>query len=472
MRIIDVKTFGAKGDGVTDDTAAIIAAWAFCRSYYFALWFPDTEDYYLVTDTAITIPVTFPRACILGSPLGVRIHNKAGAGKPTILLSGTQYAHIEGFILTGHTGFPNVGIKFEEDGSANRCGYVTLRNIVAQTNGVGIHITGTNTIWIDNFAYWPSGGGSFGGTTDGAGSRQAAILADGASAVNSVNMRALNISSIDTIANGGAKVRWNTAVVSNDINISESELEGVTAATTRAIDFKHVYGFEIDKSFVENADQQYIDCRYGRISGHGGATASLTIGDGTAPNACNYFDVDTMNVLSITADANCTNINTINVNSANAWANSAVDSRRIGCLDGVTGMLPDIVGRWQTPTFDAAAFTTNGAGGWTVAAGDVSVNRWMAHTGALTMNVVLTATTVTAATGTELRVRVPGSNTVSKTKRVPCRINDNAGGWTTGYVEAVSGNTYVSVYRTQAGTDAWTAAADATAIEFDITFEI
>lgn len=139
----------------------------------------------------------------------------------------------------------------------------------------------------------------------------------------------------------------------------------------------------------------------------------------------------------------------------------------------LTGLPSDtgITTTWTTPTYAAGNFTTNGAGGWTVEAADIVSYKYMQIGKTMHVSVVLLATTVTAATGTQLRIAIPNSKIANGdfTNTVIGLDNSTvfAGAW------LVSGGvTYITVYKEGTFAVPWTAAANATQMRFVATFEV
>jgi len=101
-RVFDVRVFGAKGDGVTDDTAAIIAALAAAQAVNGCVEFPPGT--YLVL-TPIVVPSTAPVAIRSSASDGAVI--KAGAAMDYMLLmnhdpSYTAFGRIENLYFNGN----------------------------------------------------------------------------------------------------------------------------------------------------------------------------------------------------------------------------------------------------------------------------------------------------------------------------------------------------------------------------------
>lgn len=117
---------------------------------------------------------------------------------------------------------------------------------------------------------------------------------------------------------------------------------------------------------------------------------------------------------------------------------------------------------WATPTYAAGDYTTNGAGGWTVDAGDVGVFSYSEIGKTMFITVQLTATDPVAATGSELRVKVPNSRTIGANGR-GIFTHGQTGTYATGLWVATIGNQYISFLVSPAGA-AWTDTTSATEI--------
>lgn len=152
----------------------------------------------------------------------------------------------------------------------------------------------------------------------------------------------------------------------------------------------------------------------------------------------------------------------------------ALTSTYVNSLDGsvLTNITStNVTTTWATPSYSAGDYTTNGAGGWTVDAGDIFANRYSKIGKVLHWSFVLTTTTVTAATGTQLRVRLPGSSTAN------CYCSGsftalNNGVAIVGTYQSSPSDTLLYLYTDAALGTAWAAAANNTQIRFNGTIEI
>jgi hypothetical protein len=151
----------------------------------------------------------------------------------------------------------------------------------------------------------------------------------------------------------------------------------------------------------------------------------------------------------------------------------AISGTYFSSLSGanLTGLLASaITTTWATPSYSAGDYTTNGAGGWTVDSGDVVAYRYMEIGKLMTWNIVLTTTTVTAATGTQLKIKIPNSKAAAGLFSGAFNGLNNGvtfnGVWQTG---AADTNIYLYVDTSLA--TAWTAAANNTQIRLSTQFE-
>lgn len=142
----------------------------------------------------------------------------------------------------------------------------------------------------------------------------------------------------------------------------------------------------------------------------------------------------------------------------------AISSTYFSSLSGanLTGIpFSAMTGTWATPSYSAGDYTTNGAGGWTVDAGDVTAFRYIELGKMMHFNIILSTTTVTAATGTQLRIKIPNSK-IAGTSMDGWAVGLNNSANFTGFWQATSGNTYIEVYVDPSASTAWTAAANTT----------
>lgn len=140
----------------------------------------------------------------------------------------------------------------------------------------------------------------------------------------------------------------------------------------------------------------------------------------------------------------------------------------------LTGLPSDtgLTTTWTTPTYAAGNFTTNGAGGWTVDSGDVTSYKYAQIGKTMYVSITLLATTVTAATGTQLRIAIPNSKTAAAAFANPVMALNNGVATTSAFWLVNGGDTYITVYNEGTASTAWTASTNATQLRFTAVFEV
>jgi len=153
---ISVKDFGAVGDGVADDTAAINAALTALKPGQ-ALYFPTTTSYYLVTST-ITISSAY--VTLLGDSKNSGI-KYTGTG-PALIVANSFFA-MRNILLVGNGGAYGAGATstygVDLHGSSN-IGNMLFENVTIQSFGSdGISMqNGIYTICVDKCTIQGNGG--------------------------------------------------------------------------------------------------------------------------------------------------------------------------------------------------------------------------------------------------------------------------------------------------------------------------
>ena len=139
---INVKQFGAKGDGVTDDTVAIQNAFSYLRTYpraaedYAELYFPDGE--YIISDTILIDGGRWSK--VYG-----RASIKANMNKPMIKLNSTMwYVFSDLLFWNSNTSSNSCAIEIENS-YTNK-----FQDIYIQGGYKGINIVYGNQLMFDN----------------------------------------------------------------------------------------------------------------------------------------------------------------------------------------------------------------------------------------------------------------------------------------------------------------------------------
>jgi hypothetical protein len=139
----------------------------------------------------------------------------------------------------------------------------------------------------------------------------------------------------------------------------------------------------------------------------------------------------------------------------------------------VTGNLTyqgSVLGAWTTPAFDAANFTGNASMTWTVASGDVTTYAYTITGKTMTVAFSIATTTVGGTPDNTLQIKIPAGKTATKGMQNAAALIIDSGTRTTGRVFVAAAATVIGISRTDDA--AYTAAADTTTVQGEITFEI
>lgn len=151
----------------------------------------------------------------------------------------------------------------------------------------------------------------------------------------------------------------------------------------------------------------------------------------------------------------------------------AISSLYFSSLSGanLTGIpLSGLTATWSQPSYTAGDYTTNGAGGWTVDSGDVAAFRYIETGKMMHFSIILLTTTVTAATGTQLRIKIPNSKISGSTFTGAAFGLNNSANFS-GFWQAQNGNNYIEIYNDMTAGVAWAASSNATQIRLQGVIE-
>lgn len=432
----DVKLFGAKGDGVTDDTVAIQAAITAlspagsATAAGWALYFSPGR--YRITATLLVTGNGYVR--LFGDGVMSAILNQAPANNPTFSFSGKNNYLIEKLAILGNVNFPNDGIV----GASTGFGH--FNELLLCPNGNGIHLSDSNTIAIDNCQYWPSGYNA--GATKTAALAKNAILGDGVTC-NDIHIRWLNSVGHTTIANGGSAIKFAPSANANNISVYDCELEGTPPASAHAaFTFTKVIGFSLRDNFIENSTNTFIGCYQGTLTQLWmGSTSSLVFGDGTLPGRCGQIAMENLSPNVVTINAQCYAVGcrncvlqTFTVDPAavqtyffdgSIAAEPAPNVDR-GFQFGIRERSRTVaLGTIITPVFSAGIFSAD-TGAWTVIAGNVLVWSYTLIGKTMTLWFGFDSTTTTGGPTVRLIVTIPGGFVSNMRTEAACRVFNNS----------------------------------------------
>lgn len=400
------KDFGAVGDGVTDDTAAVQAAIDASLAAKGVCYLPPGT--YRITSSLAVTGASFLNPsidlCIVGAGYGKSlILNQAGASNPAIDLQYVQYFYLADFGIGGDAAHPNDAIAFDQGA------FGSFERIGMWPNGKGMVFTVANTIAIVDCLYWPSGYNPGGFGSSGT-NRKNGIYYSGTNG-NDFHIVRFNAVGVETSANGGAGIRWNMSIPCGGVTLVDCELEGTGV---RAVDFKGVYGGLIIGCFVENADLRFLDCRFISIDAcAGGATATITVGDGTLGNSCLGIVAKHLNFDEFTADSFSARCGAEHCTFAVGGYNNDSSDPVTNDVAGVGSVLIPNPGYWTDVAYDAANFTAD-VGTWGVEAGDQVTYSYMMIGKTMFLAVRLLTTSPAGGPNNILSVAIPGGYVAAK----------------------------------------------------------
>lgn len=125
---------------------------------------------------------------------------------------------------------------------------------------------------------------------------------------------------------------------------------------------------------------------------------------------------------------------------------------------------------WTTPSFNAAHYTADGGGSWTVASGDVTTFAYSLVGKIMVISFWWSTTSVVGGVGVNvLSVVLPGSVTAAKTMGAPVTISDAGAAMETGRCYVLASGTALNF--TRAAATAWSNATNNTEIYGQIVIE-
>lgn len=135
--------------------------------------------------------------------------------------------------------------------------------------------------------------------------------------------------------------------------------------------------------------------------------------------------------------------------------------------DNLSTILPSGTA-WTTPAFASGDYTASGTMTWTLASGDVTLNKYIVIGKTVHWHLVLTTTSVGGTPSTGLRVALPAGMTLVGANRGVHWYVDNG---TEGFGGFIVNSSYVEFFKSNSGAN-WTASTNNTSIYATITFEI
>lgn len=430
--VTNVKDYGATGDGVTDDYAALVAAFTAVPAGS-TIFFPDGT--YNIGTNILTLPGK--RITIVGTS-----NMKSGASGSTITGSGTHT--VKTLVYDG------VG-SFDSFGQGTVIRQLTILNTAASGRALQIdngglivedsliEATGTNSYGVYMVAQF---GLSWNNVF--ASGKGAAFAMRPANAVGP----APGFQSIDgVIANTFTNIFCGGQTNGKGLEVLGLETPGakhlIHGNTFTTWDIENcTRGIDVDaqgNTFID----MHVEGNSGLCWYESDASSNIWINpesgavDGSNPSITDFTDY-----ISLYSQVYVSNI------IANYTRNS--------------------VGQWYAVPFSAGNFTTNSAATWTVASGDVTEIKSTKIGRVMTVTFAITGTDVSAATASELRIAIPlGLEAYGETVSMGFALDN--GTRTACIIGATAPNSYISISKLD-GTN-WSVASGTTAMYGEITFK-
>jgi Pectate lyase superfamily protein len=352
---VNVRWFGAKGDGTTDDTTPIQSAISAVNGgAYRGMVYIPAGSYKITSSltlgaggTGLSKPVL-----IFGDGQATQIINAAGSSNATFSFKGVSYFGLRDMILTGLSTNPNNGVQVAKDGSGNQCARFFFENIITETAGKGFLLDSTNTGVLRNCKHWPSsnGNGAPIAPVVNAGDIDHGIHMAG-SFCNDISIYDFDCQPSPTYKAAMCAIKFD-ATLGNAIRVSGGSMEGsgVVVGTGRySLNFVGVYFATIENCYCENADIRLSGCRYftlNQVDQAGSGTLLLTGNSLSNTLLGGYYG-------TVQIDSGSVSNTLIDTGIYTALTDNATNTRLIGV--GGASDLPD---RGGFPIFVAATRAT------------------------------------------------------------------------------------------------------------------
>jgi hypothetical protein len=466
---VNVKQYGATGDGTTNDRAAIQAAIdAASLTVAGVVWFPN-GTYKIEKAPAQVYGLLVTKAIVLRgeSAAGVTLrgHGMSAAGDIVINVDGTVTPDLEQVQIVGVTIMSNDASR-PDLLKWNRASVGVIRDVNLRDGRHGIIITGDRTfsLVLDHIIC----GTALTGTAirfDNAAGGQFSIRDCSFVADIGVGMFGATLS-LDTVVFDNCNwesctqaASFTSAGLVRTVTFNGGRCEKNLGPFDFSPDTGGVFlGLAIHGMLFETDVEDYAI----NLSG-AGVIAGINIKGCYAKDYADYF-------VRMVAGSGGEIIGNVLENIP-----VVVSDYRAGMLvlnnrdEAGVEMGPQWSPVWTTPAFAAGDFTANGIMTWTVAAGDVQVYAYTIIGKMMTVSFRINTTTVAGTPNTDLNIKIPASKVATKAMYNPILIIDN-GVRSIGVAAVATGGTLIILNRTDVAN--WTAAVDTTYVMGQITFEI
>jgi hypothetical protein len=467
---INVKQYGATGDGVTDDRAAIQAAIdAASATVAGKVFFPEGSYKVEKTPAQVYALLITKAIHLVGASFGgvtIRGHGMV-AGDKVINIDGTVNPNLEHVHLSELTVMSNDAGRPDLI-TVNRMAAGSLVNIRLIDGRHGIILTGDRTYSLvlsqihctshltgDAIRFVTVSGGQFSFTDCSFNGANGLTVNGGSLSIDDLVFNNCNWEACDVVASIQTTGLVRGIVFNGgrcEKNLAPFDFSPGVAGVVLGVVFNGMV-FETD---VEN---------YAINVSGSGSVAGLIVQGCYAKDYAQYFvrliDGEGGQIIGNVLEAVPAVVNDYTRAGMLVLNNRTETGAVLGPQWGTT---------WTTPAFDAANFTAGGTQTWTVAAGDVAVYRYQILGKMMTVAFRIITSSVGGVADASLRLAIPASQVATTPMENPITLVDNGAAKEMGVASVAASGTYITLQMLDGAT--WAAAANTTEVYGQITFEI
>jgi len=312
--VMNVRFFGAKGDGVKDDTIAIQTAINSAGAGKLRGRVIIPAGAYVVSSSlklgpgAAAIPTPL---VIQGDGQATQLINAAPPGNPTFAILGASYFEIRDLLLSGDSKHKNDGVLVGSSTAKIRSARFVLDGVTSMMPGCGFVIRDANTGVLRNCRHWPSAN-SLSLTVP-----QKVEAMDIHHGIYLTGDQDDDISIYDFESGLTPSYTPGTAAICADalhtfgLRISAGTIEGTGSPPAASLRLKNTNWFSVLGSFAENSDFIFDNCRYGLLAS---IDKSGSIGTTRFTGSSAHITYQDSLDLGISIEAGCSGIELRNLN--------------------------------------------------------------------------------------------------------------------------------------------------------------
>lgn len=492
---VSVKDFGACGDGVTDDTAAIQAAIdSLASSRGGTVYVP--AGVYKISSTIemksyVRMIGEYGETAYGGdtADAGTELSWFGSSSDVMISFFNARMFTFKGFVLEGNSNSDLTGILLDSDntpsGSQNEFLEFSIRDckigVQWGTSGIAGGSYANDGTRFSGFTIWSSVSGSVGFVVNSGNAGQMSVIENGGIQCDylGIDLIVCNILQIRQVFGGGRMsfgfIRAWTAI-GILIEGCASECWGSTAAEWRSDDayFLYVEGTPPGESAYPMIEPAItlIQNQVNNPIWVNSTCRIVSVGDswGYCDDASSYparvsipavgtFNGGSSRCLAMNNGTNPSVVDLTTSELAHGWIRSSF----------VDLTIHDPGQAWISPAFDANNFSANGSMTWTVQNTDVVTYAYRVINNIMDLNFYIITTTVGGTLSNLLKIKIPNGYTCAKEARVPCLYTDNTGRYV-GYCYVTATDSWVYIAHLDDGN--WLANPNGTGVSGQISFQV